>query len=300
MNDAGKVAFTPKGAYVSTETYEYLDTVQYNGNCYAAKKTTTGNTPPTTGTYSDDYWAVLVIGGASVPVATLDTPGLVKAGADIVVNSDGDMSLKTDFEEQTEIAGLTGSEDRKTLLGKIAKAIIDFIAHKTLKATASVLGHVKISNSAAITTEGEYALDAVEKNASVEGTLAYQIAQQNNNLGAISIAHISDVICNSGKTATIAYLALKPGTYIICSNIAWGTSTATDRRDLYITAGEYNDAKLACDTRFAVGGYNTLISIATVIRFTSETTIRLYATQRSGEDLAILCGDVLTAVRVSV
>ena len=182
MNDAGKVAFTPKGAYVSTETYEYLDTVQYNGNCYAAKKTTTGNTPPTTGTYSDDYWAVLVIGGASVPVATLDTPGLVKAGADIVVNSDGDMSLKTDFEEQTEIAGLTGSEDRKTLLGKIAKAIIDFIAHKTLKATASVLGHVKISNSAAITTEGEYALDAVEKNASVEGTLAYQIAQQNNNL----------------------------------------------------------------------------------------------------------------------
>lgn len=67
-----------------------------------------------------------------------------------------------------------------------------------------------------------------------------------------------------------------------------------------MTAGDYNDAKLAYDTRFAVGAYNTSISIATVIRFTSETTIRLYATQRSGENLAILCGDVLTAVRVSV
>lgn len=228
MNDAGKVAFTPKGAYVSTETYEHLDTVQYNGNCYAAKKTTTGNTPPTTGTYSDDYWAVLVIGGASVPVATLDTPGLVKAGEDIVVNGDGDMSLKTDFEEQTEIAGLTGSEDRKTLLGKIAKAIIDFIAHKTLKATASVLGHVKISNSAAITTEGEYALDAVEKNASVEGTLAYQIAQQNDNLenayGKIESygSYTPSATYKNESICTIT--ANKKGKMLILANISVHTS----------------------------------------------------------------------------
>lgn len=36
MNDAGKVAFTPKGAYNNTVTYEYLDTVVYDGNSYAA------------------------------------------------------------------------------------------------------------------------------------------------------------------------------------------------------------------------------------------------------------------------
>lgn len=34
----------------------------------------------------------------------------------------------------------------------------------------------------AITTHGEYALDAVEKNASVEGTLANMISQANSNL----------------------------------------------------------------------------------------------------------------------
>ena len=82
MNDAGKVAFTPKGVFDSAVTYEYLDTVQFGGNCYAARKTTTGNVPPTTGSYVDDNWAVLVVGGASVPIATIDVAGLVKSGND--------------------------------------------------------------------------------------------------------------------------------------------------------------------------------------------------------------------------
>lgn len=55
--------------------------------------------------------------------------------------------------------------------------------HYTQKAAYGILGHVKLSNSAAITTTGEYALDAVEKNASVEGTLANLIQQTNSNLG---------------------------------------------------------------------------------------------------------------------
>lgn len=54
--------------------------------------------------------------------------------------------------------------------------------HFTQKSTQSILGHVKLSNSEAITTVGEYALDAIEKNASVEGTLANMISQANSNL----------------------------------------------------------------------------------------------------------------------
>lgn len=54
--------------------------------------------------------------------------------------------------------------------------------HFTQKSTQSILGHVKLSNSAAVTIAGEYALDAVEKNASVEGTLANMISQANSNL----------------------------------------------------------------------------------------------------------------------
>lgn len=65
----------------------------------------------------------------------------------------------------------------------------DAEAHCTQKATQSILGHVKLSNSAAITTPGEYALDAVEKNASVQGTLANLIQQTNSNLRAVGIGY---------------------------------------------------------------------------------------------------------------
>ena len=73
MNDAGKIAFTPKGDYSSAVTYEYLDTVVYNGNAYAALKTTTGNAPEE----GSEYWTLLARGGTSVPVATEDTEGVV-------------------------------------------------------------------------------------------------------------------------------------------------------------------------------------------------------------------------------
>lgn len=121
----------------------------------------------------------------------------------------------------------------------------------------------------------------------------------NKSLGVVSVAHIADMVCKTGSTATVASITLAPGSYILSANISWSTSSATDRRDLYLTAGAYNDAKLSCDTRFAVGAYSTSISISTAVKLTATTTIRLYATQRSGSDLSILSGDVLTAVKVS-
>lgn len=40
----------------------------------------------------------------------------------------------------------------------------------------------KITQSSSVTATGQYVLDAIEKNASIEGTLAHQIAQANSNL----------------------------------------------------------------------------------------------------------------------
>lgn len=177
MANAGRVAIVPKGDWNANVEYKRLDAVAYNNTLYIAKKAVPIGTMPT----ETEYYMKCIVGGAGA-IATTEDAGIVKAGEDIGVDENGEMSLKTDFTEQTELSELTVDDNRKTLFGKVAKVITDFIAHKTLKATASVLGHVKISNSAAITTEGEYALDAVEKNASVDGTLAYQIAQQNNNL----------------------------------------------------------------------------------------------------------------------
>ena len=122
----------------------------------------------------------------------------------------------TTFTIASSLTSLTSGEAFKTMLGKIAKAVSTLVSHVSTMATTSVLGHVKLTNSvsstststaavpanvktaydlaasavpkanisqsSAITETGAHVLDAVEKNASVEGTLAYDIAELNSNL----------------------------------------------------------------------------------------------------------------------
>lgn len=173
MNDAGKVAFTPKGDYSSTVTYEYLDTVVYDGNAYAALKTTTGNQPED----DSEYWALLARGGTSIPTATEDTQGAVKASDDIGVDSNAKMVLKTDFTEQTNLTEIQSEETRKTFFGKIAKAVSTLISHISTGAATNKAGHVKLSGSSAVTDSTGLALPATEKNASIDGTLANKISE---------------------------------------------------------------------------------------------------------------------------
>ncbi len=89
---------------------------------------------------------------------------------------------KPTYTESTSLANIESGETVKTAFGKLKKALSLLITHYTQKATASVLGHVKLSNSAAVTQTGQMALDAIEKNASVAGTLANQIQQTNSKL----------------------------------------------------------------------------------------------------------------------
>ena len=172
MNDAGKIAFTPKGDYDSTATYEYLDTVVYNGNAYATLKTTTGNAPEE----GSEYWILLARGGTSAPAATEGTEGVVKASDDIGVDSDAKMVFRTNFTSQENLTELESGESRNTFLGKIAKAVSELISHINVKASISATGHVKLSDSSAVTDSTGLALPATEKNATIDGTLANQIA----------------------------------------------------------------------------------------------------------------------------
>ena len=178
MNDAGKIAFTPKGDYSSAVTYEYLDTVVYNGNAYTALKTTTGNAPEE----GSEYWRLLARGGTSVPVATEGTEGVVKASDDIGVDSDAKMILRTDFTPQENLTELESGESRNTFFGKIAKVVSELISHINVKASTSATGHVKLSDSSAVTDSTGLALPATEKNASISGTMANQISELNTNL----------------------------------------------------------------------------------------------------------------------
>ena len=204
MNDAGKIAFTPKGDYSSAVTYEYLDTVVYNGNAYAALKTTTGNAPEE----GSEYWTLLARGGTSVPVATEDTEGVVKASDDIGVDSDAKMILRTDFTEQKNLVEIKSGESRKVFFGKIVKAVSELISHINVKASTSATGHVKLSDSSAVTDSTGLALPATEKNASISGTMANQINTLNTNVNkkqdASTAITASNISSQSVKYATSA------------------------------------------------------------------------------------------------
>lgn len=233
MNDAGKVAFTPKGDYSSAVTYEYLDTVVYNGNAYAALKTTAGNAPEE----GSKYWILLARGGTSVPVATEDIKGAVKASEDIGVDSDAKMVLKTDFTEQTNLTDIQSGESRNTFFGKIAKAVSELISHINVKASTSATGHVKLSDSSAVTDSTGLALPATEKNASISGTMANQISELNtdvnkkqdastaittSNIGSQSVKYAT----SAGSANAVAWSKVtgKPSTYAPASHNHAGQS----------------------------------------------------------------------------
>ena len=107
------------------------------------------------------------------------------------------------YEESTQFENIESGETVKIAFGKLKKALSVFIVHHTQKATAAIIGHVKLSNSAAITKAGEYALDAIEKNAAIEGTLANLINSLNINI--LSRNNYINVLTNINQITSIGF-----------------------------------------------------------------------------------------------
>lgn len=120
MADAGKIVITPKGAYSSTATYEWLDEVSYDGRAYIALKTVTGVTPSDDG----ENWRLF-----------LDP-------ADVNANT-----LVPTFEEQSARNNIISGDNISTLFGKVKKWFTDLKSHAfkdlvnnlTTEATGSAL-----------------------------------------------------------------------------------------------------------------------------------------------------------------
>lgn len=122
------------------------------------------------------------------------------------------------FESAENLENVKSGETVKITFGKLMKAVGAFIVHHTQKATTSILGHIKITNSAAVTDSTGLALAATEKNAAISGTLAHQIAQisaQNNDL-TNSINQI-----NSKLLGIKVFFDIKS----INTNLDWETAT---------------------------------------------------------------------------
>ena len=225
MANAGRVAIVPKGDWNAAAEYKRLDAVAYNNTLYIAKKAVPAGTLPT----DTEYWMKCVVGGAG-SIATTEDAGTVKAGADIGVDSTGEMILKTDFTEQSDLTELTGTEDRQTFFGKIAKAVSTLISHISLNATANKAGHVKLSSSSAVTDSTGLALPATEKNASLDGTMANQIAALNKSLGVESI----EVSCNTDVALNVS--ASKASGRMVCLNVVMTGSTQLAKNAFYTVA----------------------------------------------------------------
>lgn len=225
MANAGRVAIVPKGDWSAAVEYKRLDAVAYNNTLYIAKKAV----PAGTGTTNTEYWMKCVVGGAG-SIATTEDAGTVKAGVDIGVDSTGEMILKTDFTEQSDLTELTGTEDRQTFFGKIAKAVSTLISHISLGATADKAGHVKLSNSSAVTDSTGLALPATEKNASLDGTLANKIDALNKSLGVESI----EVSCNTDVALNVS--ASKASGRMVCLNVVMTGSTQLAKNAFYTVA----------------------------------------------------------------
>lgn len=225
MANAGRVAIVPKGDWSAAVEYKRLDAVAYNNTLYIAKKAV----PAGTGTTNTEYWMKCVVGGAG-SIATTEDAGTVKAGADIGVDSTGEMILKTDFTEQSDLTELTGTEDRQTFFGKIAKAVSTLISHISLGATADKAGHVKLSSSSAVTDSTGLALPVTEKNAALDGTMANQIATLNKSLGVESI----EVSCNTDVALNVS--ASKASGRMVCLNVVMTGSTQLAKNAFYTVA----------------------------------------------------------------
>ena len=225
MANAGRVAIVPKGDWSAAVEYKRLDAVAFNNTLYIAKKAVPAGTLPT----DTEYWMKCVVGGAG-SIATTEDAGTVKAGDDIGVDSTGEMILKTGFVEQPDLMELTGTEDRKTFFGKIAKAVSTLISHIGTSATADKAGHVKLSSSSAVTDSTGLALPATEKNAALDGTLANKIDALNKSLGAESI----EVSCNTDVALNVS--ASKASGRMVCLNVVMTGSTQLAKNAFYTVA----------------------------------------------------------------
>ena len=141
-------------------------------------------------------------------------------------------TVDTQFTKASALANITSGEAVAVIWGKICKAIETLISHVSSKATGSTLGHIKTTTSNAVTDSTGLALSAVEKNASVEGTLAAQIATLNNDLGNKNYDF---------SEYTIEQLAdlSKQNTTMYFGSIVWTSASAPGSTNTFIICGRW-------------------------------------------------------------
>lgn len=165
---------------------------------------------------------------AGVGIATTEKAGIIKGNADeFLVAGDGKLSLTSSYAVQNTLTEITGTENKKTLFGKIAKGVKELMSH---------IGNDSIHNvltNNLLTTVAGTALDAVQGKA-----LDNKITEVNRKLQDLRIDSYS-VAIQAGIDGGEAVLTFNDTTIDTSSNQRYviqlttaGTSNVQFRRYL--------------------------------------------------------------------
>lgn len=199
MEPSGRVLPLFRGEYSDSIVYENPDIVLYENSSYVAKQITIGNPPPKN-VSSNDYWQMVAKGiiDADVSDSTIEFTEAserinIKSGEKSNIIMGKIMKFFTDLKDVAFSGSYVDLSNKPTIpasakngkltIQKNGTEVQTFTANQSTNAVANILVPT-ISNSAAVTQTGQMALDAVEKNAAVPGTLANQISQANSNIDA--------------------------------------------------------------------------------------------------------------------
>ena len=179
-------------------------------------------------TNNAEYWAGVAQAVADIQIATNETVGIVKGNeGEINIDIGGQMSIPSDFSPQTTLEAVTGTEDKKTFFGKVAKVITDFLAH-----AANLSIHFGLTNNLLATVPGT-ALDAVQgKELDTRVTTnTNDIADLNSNLSELTIMRFftstAALAANTVATSTIQ-IDVIPGYDAYCLQVyAFKTGTVS-------------------------------------------------------------------------
>ena len=167
MVNAGRVAIVPQGEWSADATYKRLDAVTYNNTLYFAKKDVSEGTA----TSNTEYWSKSIVGGAG-GIATTENAGIVKPdGTTITIDEDGTIHGQSEI----TVDGTTITLDEAKGIISLAKTL-----QEKIKTIDNKLPSTSVVNNNT-TTEAGFALDARQANPTIEGTLAANILQLNND-----------------------------------------------------------------------------------------------------------------------
>lgn len=104
---------------------------------------------------------------------------------DLLKKVTGNVDVQNKGDLQTQINNLikkipAAANNGKLTIQKNGTNVQSFTANQNGDATANIIVP-NVTRSAAVTQEGQLALDAIEKNASIEGTLANELGKINSN-----------------------------------------------------------------------------------------------------------------------